>query len=256
MSFNEELSSPSSPSNFGQSPDNESYLSDYIKKHKVPLPDISGESELNDDDRESLTSSGTDGTWDDNWLFKKKVLKNDSTSIAMLVPSPTEDVKALIGDKNADEVSDLSEAGSDDEDEQPASLDIPNILVQNKTIIGGKNEFAQYKEPTKETKSEIPASLNIFEPVASVNKLIDAEIENGFVNIEKPTIDEMEKDFGAASINLIKAEAVNPFVEIIEPPTAFTDTKTLSPIPAPRVLLSTEELPTPPAKIQSGEFLN
>lgn len=254
MSFNEELSTPSSPSNFGQSPDNESYLSDYIKKHKVPLPDISGESELNEDDRDSLTSSGTDGTWDDNWLFKKKVLKSDATSIAMLVPSPTEEVKALIGDKNADEVSDLSEAGTDDEDEQPASLDIPNILVQNKTIIGGKNEFAQYKEPIKEAKSEIPASLNIFEPVASVNKLIDAEIENGFVNIEKPTIDEMEKDFGAASINFIEAEAVNPFVEIIEPPTAFTDTKTASPIPAPRVLLTTEELPTSPVKIQSGEL--
>lgn len=254
MSFNEELSSPSSPTNFGQSPDNESYLSDYIKKHKVPLPDISGESELNDDDRDSLTSSGTDGTWDENWLFKKKVLKNDATSIAMLVPSPTEDVKALIGDMNADEVSDLSEAGSDDEDEQPASLDIPNILVQNKTIIGGKNEFAQYKEPIKETKSEIPASLNIFEPIASVNKLIDTEIENGFVNIEKPTVDEMEKEFGTASINLIEAEAVNPFVEIIEPPTAFTDTKTSLPIPAPRVLPSTEDLPTPPAKIQSGEF--
>lgn len=254
MSFNDELSSPSSPSNFGQSPDNESYLSDYIKKHKVPLPDISGESELNDDDRDSMTSSGTDGTWDENWLFKKKVLKSDATSIAMLVPSPTEEVKALIGDKNADEVSDLSEAGSDDEDEQPASLDIPNILVQNKTIIGGKNEFAQYKE-SKETKPEIPASLNIFEPVASVNKLIDAEIENGFVNIEKPTIDEMEKDFGAASINLIEAEAVNPFIEIIEPPTAFIDaTKIISPIPAPRVLPTTEEPQTPPAKIQAGEF--
>lgn len=247
MSFNGEFSSPSSP-------DNESYLSDYIKKHKVPLPDISGESELNEDDRDSLTSSGTDGTWDDNWLFKKKVLKTDATSIAMLVPSPTEDVKALIGDMNADEVSDLSEAGTDDEDEQPASLDIPNILVQNKTIIGGKNEFAQYKEPIKETnKPEIPASLNIFEPFeTSVTKLIDAEIENGFVNIEKPSADEMENKFGTASINLIEAEAINPFIEIIEPPTAFIDTtKTAVPIPAPRVLLNTDELPI---KTQTGEF--
>ncbi|XP_035791677.1 uncharacterized protein LOC118466447 isoform X7 [Anopheles albimanus] len=95
----------------------ESYLSDYIQRHKVPLPDLSDTtgsgSGAEDDDLQSLKSNATDGTWEENWLFRKRQLKTTESSIAMLVPSPTEEVKALIGDKNADEISDLSEAGSD-----------------------------------------------------------------------------------------------------------------------------------------------
>uniref|UniRef100_A0A182Q7T5 Uncharacterized protein n=1 Tax=Anopheles farauti TaxID=69004 RepID=A0A182Q7T5_9DIPT len=95
----------------------ESYLSDYIQHHKVPLPDLSDTtgsgSGAEDDDLQSLKSNATDGTWEENWLFRKRQLKTTESSIAMLVPSPTEEVKALIGDKNADEISDLSEAGSD-----------------------------------------------------------------------------------------------------------------------------------------------
>lgn len=64
----------------------------------------------------SNSSNGTDATWEDNWLFKKRKLKTENQSIAMLVPSPTEEIKALIGDKNADETSDLSE-NSESEDE-------------------------------------------------------------------------------------------------------------------------------------------
>lgn len=95
----------------------ESYLSDYIQKHTVPLPDLSDTTGSGpEDDVLSLKSNATDGTWEENWLFKKRQLKSTESSIAMLVPSPTEEVKALIGDKNADEVSDLSEAGSDVED--------------------------------------------------------------------------------------------------------------------------------------------
>lgn len=43
-------------------------------------------------------------------------MKTENQSIAMLVPSPTEEIKTLIGDTNADETSDLSE-NSDVEDE-------------------------------------------------------------------------------------------------------------------------------------------
>lgn len=65
----------------------------------------------------SVTSSAVgDGTWEKNWLFKKKksALSNSVTanSVGMLVPDPKEDVRAQIGDKTADEVSDLSELGS------------------------------------------------------------------------------------------------------------------------------------------------
>ncbi|XP_053690101.1 uncharacterized protein LOC128738769 isoform X2 [Sabethes cyaneus] len=115
MSLNTNAKEAHSSSSLSES--DESYLSDYIQKHTVPLPDLSDTTGSGpEDDLISLKSNATDGTWEENWLFKKRKLKTTESAIAMLVPSPTEEVKALIGDKNADEVSDLSEAGSDLED--------------------------------------------------------------------------------------------------------------------------------------------
>lgn len=82
-----------------------------------------------------------DGTWEDNWLFKKKRSSATPSSIGMLVPAPKENVRAQIGDKTADEVSDLSEMGSDAED---SSLDLMrcnelNDRLLSKHLIGGQN---------------------------------------------------------------------------------------------------------------------
>lgn len=86
-----------------------------------------------------------DGTWEDNWLFKKKrnTLQTSGApnSIGMLVPAPKENVRAQIGDRTADEVSDLSEIGSDAEE---TSLDmLPcsdlNDRLLSKHLIGGAN---------------------------------------------------------------------------------------------------------------------
>lgn len=80
------------------------------------------------------SSNGTDATWEDNWLFKKRKLKTENQSIAMLVPSPTEEIKALIGDKNADETSDLSE-NSDSEDDaegQKVKVFTNTLLIEAK----------------------------------------------------------------------------------------------------------------------------
>lgn len=162
-----------------QSPtSDEEYLSDYIQNHRVPLPalntdDSADEYVVQDDEYPSIASNGTaDSDWQENWLFKKKKMTNDITtsSIGMLVPSPMEEVRALIGDRTADEVSDLSEAGSDTESdlsdsnddeqlEERNSHDLPHILVENKTIIGGKNEMESFGEP--KTMSELlqPDSL-------------------------------------------------------------------------------------------------
>ncbi|XP_059615999.1 uncharacterized protein LOC132261281 isoform X2 [Phlebotomus argentipes] len=134
----------------------ETYLSDYIQKHRVPLPDLSAassEGTVEDNSSEIASTVGTEGTWEENWLFKKRKVKTDtnSTAIGMLVPSPTEEVKALIGDKNVDEVSDLSEAGSDaeeDHQERPAAK-----LVESKTIIGGKNELISLEDTSSATES-------------------------------------------------------------------------------------------------------
>ncbi|KAH8371176.1 hypothetical protein KR093_006386 [Drosophila rubida] len=124
----------------------ESVLSDYIAAHMVPLPDFSASVTESEDDITSLSSSMVgDATWEDNWLFKKKrsTLQSSATpsSIGMLVPAPKENVRAQIGDRTADEVSDLSEIGSDAED---ASLDLLrcndlNDRLLSKHLIGGQN---------------------------------------------------------------------------------------------------------------------
>jgi hypothetical protein len=131
----------------------------------VPLPDLSTDS-ANDDgesfcekrnmklqlkfqrnkifsafsvDVHSVNSSNdTDATWEDNWLFKKRKLKTENQSIAMLVPSPTEEIKALIGDTNADETSDLSE-NSDDEDD----VDGKKAMFTNTLVIEPKTHVAE-----------------------------------------------------------------------------------------------------------------
>ncbi|XP_034479696.1 uncharacterized protein LOC117785658 isoform X11 [Drosophila innubila] len=124
----------------------ESVLSDYIAAHMVPLPDFSASVTESEDDIISMSSSMVgDATWEDNWLFRKKrsTLQSSATpsSIGMLVPAPKENVRAQIGDRTADEVSDLSEIGSDAEE---SSLDLLrcnelNDRLLSKHLIGGQN---------------------------------------------------------------------------------------------------------------------
>lgn len=142
--------------------DRSSDLNEYVLKHRVPLPDFSTvdseESSTADEMSSSRSTTGTEGTWEENWLFKKKKLKTDTScqSLAMLVPSPTEEVKALIGDKNADEVSDLSEAedveecdnssDNSEDDDRIELKELPGVLIQSKTLIGGKNELISFDD--------------------------------------------------------------------------------------------------------------
>lgn len=149
-------SMPTSPTS------DEEYLSDYIQNHRVPLPqlnadDLSTEGQLDD----VFTSIGSNGTaesdWQENWLFKKSAINTHETMtnpighIGMLVPSPTEDVKAQIGDQTTDEVSDLSEAGSDVEsdlsDTEPTSVP---YIVQPDSLISQTNSSGPIQEATNE----------------------------------------------------------------------------------------------------------
>lgn len=203
--FNSEVSAniPHSPTS------DEEYLSDYIQNHRVPLPHLGADDSLSrpntDDGFKSLeeannghNADGDDAAeqWQKNWVFKKRdqnvdnddtnstndlVTISNSNSIGMLVPSPTEEVKALIGDQTADEVSDLSEMGSGDEselsdDEQQATnhLDIPHVIAESNTLIGGKNAVGSFHQ----TLLLSPASLTVVEvsPVAIATDY-DVEIE-------------------------------------------------------------------------------
>ena len=180
----------------------EEYLSDYIQRHTVPLPHISQNSDddvgdrddddfSNDTDCRSVRSNGTDRDWQENWLFKKKKSKTETcpSPIAMLVPSPTEEVKTLIGDLTTDEVSDLSEAGSDVEseltdesqgDNAHSSLDIPRVLVGSKTIIGGKNEVETFEESAVTADLLQPDSLVSMQSLQASSPII-MEAKNNLI---------------------------------------------------------------------------
>lgn len=111
------------------------------------------------------SSNGTDGTWEDNWLFKKRKLKTENQSIAMLVPSPTEEIKALIGDTNADETSDLSE-NSDDEDDVKGK----KAMFTNTLLIEAKT--------TKEAVKEVSSIIIKTDSLKSMQSLTSFDTEN------------------------------------------------------------------------------
>lgn len=105
-------------------------------------------SEDSEEDPEPLyvrtTSSlfGGDETVDfeDNWTLQKRkyTSSNSPVPVPMLVPNPTTDAKVFIGDKEAENTSDLSDAASDYEEVEVIPT-INGILVDSKTVIGGKN---------------------------------------------------------------------------------------------------------------------
>lgn len=91
----------------------------------------------------SLLHSG-DENWHENWYFQKRRLTSSSSPVPvpMLVPNPITEAKVLIGDKEAEQLSDRDSDYGDTELVQ----DIKNILVNSKTIIGGKNPILAVDE--------------------------------------------------------------------------------------------------------------
>lgn len=76
-------------------------------------------------------------SWEENWLFQKKRMNTgQSVPVPMLIPNSNTEYRALIGDRDAEDTTDLSEAGSETDD---TPTDIKQMLVNSKTIIGGKN---------------------------------------------------------------------------------------------------------------------
>lgn len=99
------------------------------------FPDESEERELVD---VSSDLQGVDGTWEENWLFQKKKIKTlQSVPVPMLVPNSNADYRAMIGDRDADDTTDLSDNASDNEEQGEYKSDIKKVL-DSKHIIGGK----------------------------------------------------------------------------------------------------------------------
>lgn len=78
--------------------------------------------------------------FEDNWTLQKRKYASSSSPVPvpMLVPNPTTEAKVFIGEKEAENTSDLSDVASD-YDEIEVNPTINSILVDSKTVIGGKN---------------------------------------------------------------------------------------------------------------------
>ncbi|XP_053598965.1 probable serine/threonine-protein kinase DDB_G0282963 isoform X2 [Microplitis demolitor] len=97
---------------------------------RVPFPEfgmdiVDPSQESSDNSEDEVDAAHVDHvtpveSWEENWLFQKKKIAIKSEPVAMLVPNPSADYRALIGDKDAEDTSDLSEfsAQSDDEIEE------------------------------------------------------------------------------------------------------------------------------------------
>lgn len=193
----------------------ESTMSDYLAGHTVPLPDLSNvPTESEEDDFVSVTSSAKgEGTWEHNWLFKKKhsSLGGSGTTASILIPNPKEDVRAQIGDKAADEVSDLSELGSETDDSSSGllstKLDPLNDRLLNKHIIGGQNSKSVLDELIESSSvvlNAVPSEQDETYTDTLNEHVVDAPPKNEAINdeISKPeTIDtELERKPSTGSI--------------------------------------------------------
>lgn len=260
-----------------QSPtSDEEYLSDYIQHHRVPLPHLGVEDcalqQNPDEEFQSLETNGhVDGTeegdesWQNNWMFRKREqTDNDLTSsvsnssIGMLVPSPTEEVKALIGDRTADEVSDLSEAGTDgeselsdaeedgDEEVQTNHVDIPHVIVESKTLIGGKNEVESFHQTLLlPAVSLIPTTVTCNNvDVVPIETVVEAEKkiaeDNADVQNSLQTLDDIVSKAEATLVDSISEKYAPIIVDVVHKSNeaeivhAESSAEVSTPVPAPR----------------------
>lgn len=125
--------------------------------HRVPFPelgmDIIDPFQSEDSQDEIDTPTNVDlvfpvESWEENWLFqKKKVQTQQADSVAMLVPNPSADYKALIGDKDAEDTSDLSECSSaqaDEDIEKELMEAISNVVPRTPDEKRFENDLDRY----------------------------------------------------------------------------------------------------------------
>ncbi|XP_052743754.1 uncharacterized protein LOC112050963 isoform X2 [Bicyclus anynana] len=136
---------------------------------RVPFPEYGGDivHATDNDYREFDEVSGSDiqaadGSWEENWLFQKKKIKNiQSAPVPMLVPNSNTQYRALIGDRDAEDTTDLSDNASDaDEQEVEYKSDAKKVL-DSKHVIGGKPKVDEVLDFEPDSLTILDESQNI-----------------------------------------------------------------------------------------------
>nr|XP_049691969.1 uncharacterized protein LOC126053476 isoform X3 [Helicoverpa armigera]XP_049692307.1 uncharacterized protein LOC110380762 isoform X3 [Helicoverpa armigera] len=168
---------------------------------RVPFPEFGGDIVHNTDneDREfdEVSSSdlqAVDGTWEENWLFQKKKIKTiQSVPVPMLVPNSNTEYRALIGDRDADDTTDLSDNASDSEEQAEYKSDMKKVL-DSKHVIGGK--------PKVEENDFEPDSLTIIEGADDFDKLVEKIDDDA-------TVDAIINEINENNVTIVETNGVN-----------------------------------------------
>ncbi|CAL7949946.1 unnamed protein product [Xylocopa violacea] len=162
--------------------------------HRVPFPElgmdiIDPSQESEDSQDESEIPMGHIGlvspveSWEENWLFQKKRVQTQADPVAMLVPHPSADFKALIGDKDAEDTSDLSEcssAQSDEEIEKELEEAINNVVPRSPKGSEFENGLDRYRQPSDDVLYEENCvntlSRNVDAPGSKIDERIDSKL--------------------------------------------------------------------------------
>ncbi|XP_043255353.1 uncharacterized protein LOC122399061 isoform X5 [Colletes gigas] len=165
--------------------------------HRVPFPelgmDIIDPSQESEDDSQDEPDTPTAHiglvspieSWEENWLFQKKRVQTQADPVAMLVPNPSGDFKAMIGDKDAEDTSDLSEcssAQSDEEIEKELLEAINNVVPRSpkETTLGNGLDECPETSSDASTKENCSKTLsNGFQDSVKPDSRVPADTRAG-----------------------------------------------------------------------------
>ncbi|KAF5291019.1 hypothetical protein FQR65_LT11472 [Abscondita terminalis] len=118
----------------------------YVDRRSLTIKQKVGDVSSSDEDEVAQTKHKK-SNWKENWTLQKRHFAGTASPIPvpMLVPNPTTEAKVLIGDREAEDTSDLSDIGSDYGETEKAPR-IESLLIDSKTIIGGKNIIEMQNE--------------------------------------------------------------------------------------------------------------
>lgn len=114
--------------------------------------------------------------WEDNWQLRDIMRSNTHGRIAMLIPSPTQETRAQIGDRSADEYdSDLSENEIEFEEENSDNEILQNLCFSTTLHIVTKSPIACEKTISFDTEATTIKSDNEESTFTSMIDIVSPE---------------------------------------------------------------------------------
>jgi hypothetical protein len=158
--------------------------------------------------------------WGDNWQLRQ-ILRNNTHGIAMLIPSPTEEIRAQIGDRSADEYdSDLSENEIDFEEENSDNEILQNFCYSTTLHIMTKSPIATTKTiPIEaeivENNNEESTFTSVIDIISPEPSLLNEELrsDKNETDIKFPFITATSPTFTIDSENILDEELFDSIVE-------------------------------------------